>query len=90
MYVGNVDNIVGHHFLLLSAGEYIYRLIECNERTFPFSDFARLHGILTSKHNDIKLYFITNYESTEIMDQKGLAKCCKKLVASDDAFGSQM
>mmetsp|Transcript_47642 Transcript_47642/g.101246 ORF Transcript_47642/g.101246 Transcript_47642/m.101246 type:complete len:662 (-) Transcript_47642:30-2015(-) len=79
MYVGNIVDIVGHQFLLLNADEYTYRLMECDDRTFPFSNFARLHGILTSKHNEIKSYFISNYEGTGIIDQDGLAKCCRSL-----------
>ncbi|KAL7554032.1 hypothetical protein ACHAWF_017896 [Thalassiosira exigua] len=79
MYVGNVVDIVGHHFLLLNADEYTYRLMECDDRTFPFSNFTRLHEILTSKQNEIKSYFITNYNGTGIIDQAGLAQCCKSL-----------
>mmetsp|Transcript_38036 Transcript_38036/g.68510 ORF Transcript_38036/g.68510 Transcript_38036/m.68510 type:complete len:663 (+) Transcript_38036:60-2048(+) len=79
MYVGNIVDIVGHQFLLLNADEYTYRLMECDDRTFPFSNFSRLHEIVTSNHNEIKSYFITNYEGTGILDQEGLAKCWKSL-----------
>ena len=79
MYIGNIVNIVGHRFSLLNADEFTYRLMECDESTFPFSDFSRLHDIIASKHNEIKAYFITNYEGTGILDQDGLAQCCKSL-----------
>jgi len=79
MYVGNIVDIVGHQFLLLNADEYTYRLMECDDRTFPFSNFSRLHAILMSKHQEIKSYFISNYEGNGIFDQEGLAECCKSL-----------
>lgn len=79
MYIGNIVNIVGHRFLLLNADEFTYRLMECDECTFPFSDYSRLHDILASKHNEIKSYFITNYDGTGILDQDGLAQCCKSI-----------
>ena len=72
---------MGHHFLLLSSDEFSYRLMECDDKTFPFSNFTRLHKILTSKQNEIKSYFITakNYDGNGILDQEGLAKCFKTL-----------
>lgn len=79
MYVGNIVDIVGHQFLLLNADEYSYKLMECDDRTFPFSDFTRLHETLTSKYNGIKSYFITNYDGPGMIDQDGLAKCCVSL-----------
>ncbi|KAL7543587.1 hypothetical protein ACHAXR_012880 [Thalassiosira sp. AJA248-18] len=79
LYVGNIVDIVGHHFLLLNADEYTYRLMECDDRTFPFSNFTRLHEILTSNYNELKSYFITHYKGTGILDQDGLAECCKSL-----------
>lgn len=78
MYVGNIVDIVGHQFLLLNADEYSYRLMECDDRTFPFSNFARLHEMITSKHDEIKSYFM-NYEGDGVLDQDGLAKCCDSL-----------
>jgi hypothetical protein len=79
MYVGNIVNIVGHRFYLLNADEFTYRLMECDDGAFPFSDFSRLQVILASKQNEIKSYFITYYEGMGMMDQDGLAKCCKSL-----------
>ena len=81
MFVGNIVDIVGHHFLLLSSDEFSYRLMELDDTTFPFSDFTRLHKILTSKQNEIKSYFITakNYDGNGILDQEGLANCFKTL-----------
>ncbi len=79
MYIGNIVNCLGHRFLLLNADEFTYRLMECDESTFPFSDFSRLREIIASKHNEIKAYFITNYEGTGILDQDGLAQCCQAL-----------
>ena len=79
MYVGNVVDIVGHQFLLLNADEYTYRLCECDDRTFPYSNFARLHEILASKHSEFKSYFTTKYDGSGMLDQEGLAKCCKSI-----------
>lgn len=79
MYVGNSVSIVGHRFLLLNADEFTYRLMECDESTFPYSDFSRLQDILASKHNEIKSYFIANYEGNGILDEDGLAQCCKSI-----------
>ncbi|KAL3809887.1 hypothetical protein ACHAXA_010496 [Cyclostephanos tholiformis] len=79
MYVGNILNIVGHQFLLLNADEYSYRLMECDDQTFPFSDFARLQDILSSKTDEIKNYCVTNDLGTGTLDQDGLAKCCQSL-----------
>ena len=79
MYVGNIIDIVGHQFLLLNADEYSYRVMECDEKTFPFSNFARLHDILTSKQNEIKSYFVTANDGNGILNQEALAKCCKSL-----------
>ena len=79
MYVGNIVDIVGHHFLLLNADDYTYRLMECDERTFPFSNFVRLKDIITSNHDEIKSYFMTNYDGSGIIDQDELAKCFKLL-----------
>ena len=79
MYVGNIIDIVGHQFLLLNADEYSYRTMECDEKTFPFSNFTRLHDILTTKQNEIKSYFVTKNDNVPSINQEGLAKCCKSL-----------
>ncbi|KAL9185270.1 hypothetical protein ACHAXT_003047 [Thalassiosira profunda] len=79
MYAGNVVDIVGHQFLLLNADEYTYRLMECDDRTFPYSNFARLHELLASKQSEFKAYFVSNYEGTGVLDQEGLEECLKAL-----------
>lgn len=77
MYVGNIVDIVGHRFLLLNADEYSYRLMECDDRTFLYSNLPRLHESLASKQNEIKSYFITKYNGNGILDMDELADCCK-------------
>ena len=79
MYVGNIVDIVGHKFLLLNADEYSYRLMECDDRTFPFSNFTRLHEMLASKQDQIRSYFIAHYDGNGLLDADGLAKCCESI-----------
>ena len=79
MYVCTIVDIVGHQFLLLNADEYTYKLMECDERTFPFSNFTRLYEILTPKQNEIKSYFVSNYEGNGMINRDGLAECFKSL-----------
>ena len=79
MYVGNIVDIVGHQFLLLNADEYSYRLMELDDRTFPFSNVTRLQNVLASKHDKIKTYFVTNYDGNGALDMEGLAKCCSSI-----------
>jgi len=79
MYVGNIVDIVGHKFLLLNADECTYRIMECDDRTFPFSNYTRLHEPLASKIEDIKKYFIANYDGNGELDLEGLAKCCDSI-----------
>lgn len=80
MYIGNLLDILGHHFLLLDSDEYTYRLMDTDDRAFPFNDFARLREILTSKKQEIKAYFVAaDYDGNGVLDQERLAKCCNKI-----------
>ena len=80
MYIGNLLDILGHHFLLLDADEYTYRLMDTDDRAFPFNDFARLREILTSKKQEIKAYFVAaDYDGNGVLDQERLAICCNKI-----------
>ncbi len=79
MYVGNIVEVVGHQFLLRDADESTFKLMECDEKTFPYSDVARLQRILSSKQNMIKAYFISHYDGNGMLDLEGLEKCCSAI-----------
>lgn len=77
MYVGNTIDIVGHRFLLLNADEFTYKLMECDDRTFPCSSLPRLQEVLSSKQDQIKTYFLSSdYDGNGILDMEGLTTCC--------------
>ena len=77
MYVGNIVDFVSHRFELLNADEYSYRLMENDEKTFPFSNFCRLHDVLTTKKEEIKKYFATDYEGEGRIDINDFTLCCE-------------
>lgn len=79
MYVGNIVDIVGHRFLLLNADEYTYKLMECDDRTFPYSCLPRLQEMLSARQEQIKSYFLTNYDGNGILDIEGLTECCNSV-----------
>jgi hypothetical protein len=80
MFVGNVVEIVGHRFLLLNADEFTYKLMECDDRTFPYSSLPRLQEMLASKQDQIKTYFVSsNYDGNGILDMEGLTACCNEV-----------
>ena len=77
MYVGNIIEIVGHHFKLLNADEFSYKLMECDGRTFPHSSLPRLQEILSSKQEQIKAHFLSlNYNGNGVLDIQALKDCC--------------
>lgn len=82
MYIGNVVNFMYHHFELLNADEFTYRLMENDERTFPYSNFGILHDILYSKKDEIGKYFATVYDGSGKIDMVELAACCDKVNAN--------
>jgi hypothetical protein len=80
MFVGNVVEIVGHRFVLLNADEFTYKLMECDDRTFPYSSLPRLQGMLASKQDQIKTYFLSsNYDGNGILDIEGFTACCNEV-----------
>lgn len=79
MYVGNVIEVVGHRFLLQDADETTFKLMESDEKTFPFSDTTRLQATLASKQEEIRAYFVTHYDGNGNLDLEGLAKCCSAI-----------
>jgi len=76
MYVGNVVEVVGHQFLLRDANESTFKLMECDEKTFPYSDTARLQRILSSKQDMIRAYFVSHYDGNGMLDLEGLRQLC--------------
>eukprot|EP00985_Skeletonema_marinoi_P016359 scaffold8775_cov170-Skeletonema_marinoi.AAC.1 len=79
MYVGNVVEVVGHQFLLRDANESTFKLMECDEKTFPYSDTARLQRILSSKQDTIRAYFVNNYDGDGMLDLEGLRQLCSAI-----------
>ena len=80
MYVGNVIEGLGHRFLLRDADESTFKLMECDEKTFPYSDVIRLQKILSSKQDQIKAYFVSpSYHGDGNLDLQELAKCCSTI-----------
>lgn len=76
MYVGNVVEVVGHQFRLEGADESTFKLMESDEKIFPYSDTARLQRILSMKQADLRAYFVSHYDGDGNLDLEGLAKCC--------------
>ena len=80
MYVGNVIEGLGHRFLLRDADESTFKLMECDEKTFPYSDVTRLQKILSAKQDMIKAYFVSpSYHGDGNLDLQELAKCCSTI-----------
>ena len=77
MYVGNVVDFLSHKFVLLNADEYSYRAMEGDERTFPYSDFGRLHDLLAQKMEEIRQYFVARYshEGGGMIDMADFGAC---------------
>jgi len=76
MYVGNIVDFVSHRFILLNADEYTYRLMENDERTFPYSNFSRLHEQLARAVDSIKQYFVARYSGDGLIDMSDFSACC--------------
>ena len=77
MFVGNTIEVVGHRFLLLNADEYTYKLMECDDRTFPYSSLPRLLELLSPKQEQIKAYFLSSdYDGNGILEIESLTNCC--------------
>jgi hypothetical protein len=68
LYVGNVVDFMCHHFELLNADEYSYRLMENDSKSFPFSDFNLVYDVLMKKKDEICKYFGIDYEGDGIID----------------------
>ena len=79
LYVGNIVEVVGHRFLLQDADEATFRLMESDEKTFPYSDLAALQSICNSKQDAIKSYFLSRYDGNGLLDLEGLATLCNSI-----------
>ena len=79
MFVGNELEFVCHKFILLNADEYSYRFMENDDRTFPYSNFPRLHALLMNKVDDVKHYFIADYAGDGMISMNEFDCCCKKI-----------
>ncbi len=83
MYIGNVVDFMCHHFELLNADEYSYRLMENDPKTFPQSNFNLIHDTLLQKKDEICKYFAVDYHGDGNI---GLVE----LAASLDAVGLKL
>lgn len=79
MHVGNEAEFVCHKFVILNADEYSYRLMENDDRNFPFSNFPRLHSQLMEKLDDIKHYFVASYDGDGMLDMDEFERCSKMI-----------
>jgi len=79
MYTGNVVLITCHHFELLDADEYSYRLMENDSKTFPFSCYDNVHEKMTKKKAEICKYFATDYAGQSKIDMSQLVSCCERV-----------
>ena len=79
MFVGNELEFVCHKFALLNGDEYSYKFMENDDRTFPFSNFPRLHTQLMDKVDDIKHYFVANYTGDGMITIDEFSTCCKEI-----------
>ena len=57
-----------HHFELLNADEYSYRLMENDPKTFPYSSFRLIHKVLLTKKEEICKYFALDYQGDGNID----------------------
>jgi len=75
MYIGNLVVFISHRFILLDADEYTYRLMENDDRTFPFSDIERILGTVKEHVDAIKLYFVKATSKDGYITMAGLDAC---------------
>lgn len=75
-FCGNIIEIAGHRFVLISSDESSYRVMENDHRNFPYSDVGRLQKLLTPRQGAIRNYFVANYCNGDgKMDSKAMEEC---------------
>ena len=79
MFIGNVVDFMCHHFELLNADEYSYRLMENDEKTFPYSSFNLVHEILLTKKGEIYKYFAIDYNGGGTIDLPKLSTILQEI-----------
>ena len=80
MYIGHEVEFVCHRFVLLNADENTYRTMECGDvNFFPYSDFSRLHAVLSEQLEDIKKYFVADYRGDGTIGMDEFTACCKSV-----------
>lgn len=79
MFTGNVVDIMCHHFELLNADEYTYRLMENDSKSFPNSCYSKIHEKMAERRDDINKYFATEYNGHNKVNMTDLATCCQKV-----------
>jgi hypothetical protein len=79
MFIGNVVDLNCHHFKLLVADEYTYRLMENDSTTFPYSNFNQIHESLQEKKYAFSKYFATEYDVKGKLDIEQLKDICEKV-----------
>merc|ERR1711933_11900 len=81
-YVGAILYFVGQRFILLNADEFTYKYMEQNydEKTFPYNNFFKLQKSMKQYKDEIKLYFISNYDGNgTYIFIKDFEKCCNNV-----------
>ncbi len=79
MFIGNVVDFMCHHFELLNADEYSYRLMENDSKTFPYSNFNLINKILLDEKDALSKYFAVDYKGDGYVDLSQLAKALQAI-----------
>ena len=75
-FCGNVIEIAGHRFVLISSDESSYKVMENDHRNFPYSDVGRLQKLLAPRQGAIRNYFVANYcDGDGKIDSKATEEC---------------
>eukprot|EP00563_Minutocellus_polymorphus_P005346 CAMPEP_0181045132 /NCGR_PEP_ID=MMETSP1070-20121207/13641_1 /TAXON_ID=265543 /ORGANISM="Minutocellus polymorphus, Strain NH13" /LENGTH=666 /DNA_ID=CAMNT_0023123633 /DNA_START=312 /DNA_END=2312 /DNA_ORIENTATION=- len=75
-FCGNIIEIAGHRFVLISSDESSYKVMENDHRNFPYSDVGRLQKLLAPRQGAIRNYFVANYCNGDgKLDSKAMEEC---------------
>jgi hypothetical protein len=79
MFTGSVVDIMCHHFELLNADDTTYRIMENDNKTFPFSCYDNIRSKIGSKKETICRYFVTRYGNSHKIQLEDLIECCESI-----------
>lgn len=77
MYTGNIVDIMCHHFELLNADEYSYRIMENDSKMFPYNNYSLAREKLEPKKDEIIKYFAADYRGPSKIDLMALTEVFK-------------